>query len=138
MLRPMDREWNLFIPMTDRYTLVPLGDITLVSLQESDLITRILYHGNKKRVHVGNEIKLGMGIPMIKSRTCNISQDKGIELHAYNVHTITEVIVERVGVSKDLQVPLLIIDRRGISIMSTIFVKHRVTNLRDTDTIRSK
>ena len=73
MLRPMDREWNVFIPMTNRYTLGPLSDITLVSLQASDLITRILYHGNKKRVHVGNEIKLGMEIPMIESRTCNIS-----------------------------------------------------------------
>ena len=73
MLRPMDREWNLFIPMTDRYTLDPLGDITFISLQASDLITRMLYHENKKRVHISNEIKLGMEIPMIESRTCNIS-----------------------------------------------------------------
>ena len=73
MLRLMDQEWNLSIQMTDRYTLGPLGDITLVSLQASDLITRILYHGNEKRVHVGNEIKLGMEIPMIESRTCIIS-----------------------------------------------------------------
>ena len=78
MLRLMDQEWNLFIPMTDRYALGPLGDITLISLQASDLITRMLYHGNEKRVHVGNEIKLGMEIPMIESRTCNISRDKGI------------------------------------------------------------
>ena len=78
MLRLMDQEWNLSIPMTDRYTLGPLGDITLISLQASDLITRMLYHGNEKRVHVGNEIKLGMEIPMIESRTCNISRDKGI------------------------------------------------------------
>ena len=82
MLSPMDREWNLFIPMTDRYALGPLGDITLIGLQASDLITRMLYHGNEKRVHVGNEIKLGMEIPMIKSRTCNISRDKGIKLLA--------------------------------------------------------
>ena len=73
MLRPMDREWNLFILMTDRYTPGPLGGITLVSLQASDLITRMLYHGNEKRVHVSNEIKLGMEIPMIESRTCNMS-----------------------------------------------------------------
>ena len=73
MLRLMDQDWNLSILMTDRYTLGPLGDITLVSLQASDLITRMLYHGNKKRVHVGNEIKLGMEIPMIESWTCNIS-----------------------------------------------------------------
>ena len=82
MLRPKDKEWNLFIPMTDRYTLGPLGDITLVSLQASDLITRMLYHGNEKRVHVSNEIKLGIEIPMIESRTCNISQKKRIKVQA--------------------------------------------------------
>ena len=73
MLRLMDQEWNFSIPVTDRYTLGPLGDIPLVSLQASDLITRMLYHGNEKRVHVSNEIKLGMEIPMIESRACNIS-----------------------------------------------------------------
>src|SRR3954469_20637663 len=138
MLRLMDQEWNLSILMTKRYTLGPLGDITLVSLQASDLISRMLYHGNEKRVYVGNEIKLDMEIPIIESRTCNISRDKGIELHVYKVHTITEVIVEYVGVSTDLQVPLLIIDQRGVSIMSTLFANCRVTHLRDTDTIQSK
>src|SRR3954471_18371263 len=98
----MDQECNLSIPMTERYTLGPLGDITLVCLQASDLITRMLYHRNEKRVHVSNEIKLGMEILMIESRTCNILRYKGIELHAYKVHTITEVIVEYVGVSTDL------------------------------------
>ena len=49
------------------------------------------------------------------------------------VLTITEVIVECVGLSMDLQVPLLIIDRRRVSIMSALFVNHRVTHLRDTD-----
>src|SRR4051812_55910 len=81
MLRLMNQEWNLSIPMMEIYTLGPVGDITLVSLQASDLITRMLYHGNKKRVHVGNKIKLGMEIPMIESRTSNISRDKGIELN---------------------------------------------------------
>src|SRR3954462_6770464 len=113
MLRLMNQEWNFYIPMTERYTLRPLDDITLVSLQASDLITRMLYHENEKRVHVGNDIKLGMEIPMIESRTCNILRDKGIDLHAYKVHTITEVIVEYVGAKTDLQDPLLIIDRRG-------------------------
>ena len=49
------------------------------------------------------------------------------------VLTITEVIVECVGVSMDLQVPLLIIDRRGVSIMSALFANRRVAHLRDTD-----
>src|SRR4051812_26887596 len=98
MLRIMDQEWNLFITMTDRYALGPLGDITLVSLQASDLITRMLYHGNEKRVHVSNEIKLGIEIPMIESRTCNISRNKGIKIQASKVPTITgKVIVECVG-----------------------------------------
>ena len=38
----------------------------------------------------------------------------------------------------DLQVPLLIIDLRGVSIMSALFENRRVTHLRDTDTIWSK
>ena len=59
----------MFIPMMDRYAIGPFGDITLVSLQASDLITTMLYHGNEKRVHVSNEIKLGMEIPMIESWT---------------------------------------------------------------------
>jgi hypothetical protein len=32
----------------------------------------------------------------------------------------------------DFQIPLLIIDQRGVSIMSTLFVNHRVTHLRFT------
>ena len=82
MLRLMDQEWDLSIPMKEKYSLGPLSDIRLVSFQASDEITEMLYHGNKKRVHVGNVIKLGMEIPMIESRTCNISRDKGIKLLA--------------------------------------------------------
>ena len=90
----------------------------------------MLYHGNEKRVHVGNEIKLGIWIPMIESRTCIISRDKGIKLLALKVLTIIEVIVEYAGVSVDLQVPLLTIDLRGVSIMSALFANRRVTHLR--------
>ena len=41
-----------------------------------------------------------------------------------------EVIVECVGAIMDLQVPLLVIDRRGVSIMSASFANRRVTHLR--------
>ena len=75
---------------------------------------------------------------MIESRTCIISSDKGIKLQALKVLTITEVIVEYAGVSMDLQILLLIIDLRGVSIMSALFANRRVTHLRDTDTIWSK
>ncbi len=41
-----------------------------------------------------------------------------------------EVIVEYVGAIMDLQVPLLVIGRRGVSIMSASFANRRVTHLR--------
>src|SRR5215216_3485020 len=46
------------------------------------------------------------------------------------VLTITEVIVECAGVSMDLHVPVLIIDLRGVSIMSALFANRWVTHLR--------
>ena len=49
------------------------------------------------------------------------------------VHTITRFIVEYIGVITDLQIPLLIIDRRGVSIMSILFANRRVTHLRFDD-----
>ena len=49
------------------------------------------------------------------------------------VHAITSFIVECVGVITDLQILLLTIDRRGVSIMSTLFTNRRVTNLRFID-----
>ena len=44
-----------------------------------------------------------------------------------------KVIVECVGVGMGLQIPLLIIDPRGVSIISALFTNRRVTHLRDTD-----
>ena len=41
-----------------------------------------------------------------------------------------KVIVECVGAIMDIQVSLLVIDRRGVSIMSASFANHRVTHLR--------
>ena len=51
----------------------------------------------------------------------------------FMVHAITSFIVECVGVITDLQIPLLTIDRRGVSIMSTLFTNRRVTHLRFID-----
>jgi hypothetical protein len=39
------------------------------------------------------------------------------------------VLSDHVGAIIDLQVPMLVIDRRGVSIMSTLFMNHRVTHL---------
>ena len=48
----------------------------------------------------------------------------------FMVHTITRLIVEYIGVITDLQIPLLIIDRRGVSIMYVLFANRRVTHLK--------
>ena len=58
-------------------------------------------------------------------------RDKDISVKGSDDHK--KVIVECVGVSMDLQVPLLIIDLRGVSIMFALFANRRVTHLRDTD-----
>ena len=50
----------------------------------------------------------------------------------FMVQTIV-MFVERVGVITDLQVPLLIIDRRGVPIKSTLFTNCRVTHIRFDD-----
>ena len=47
-----------------------------------------------------------------------------------------KVIVEYVGVITDLQIPLMIIDRRGVSIMSAVFANRRVTHLKFGDALR--
>ena len=66
----------------------------------------------------GNEIELGMKIPMIESRASNIPMTKGITYVDIAVRTI-KIFVEYVGTNMNIQVPLLVIDRRGVSVMST-------------------
>ena len=61
----------------------------------------------------GNEIELGIEIPTIESRASNIPMTKGI--------TYVVMTVEYVGTNMSIQVPLLVIDRRCVSIMSTLF-----------------
>ena len=59
----------------------------------------------------GNEIELGMMIPMIKSRASNIPMTKGITYVVIMVRPI-QIFVEYVGTNMSIQVPLLVIDRR--------------------------
>ena len=66
----------------------------------------------------GNEIELGMKIPMIESRASNISMTKGITYVVIMVRPI-KIFIEYVGANMSIQVPLLVIDRRGVSVMST-------------------
>ena len=71
-------------------------------------------------------------IPMIGSRTSNTARQREL-VTMLMVHMITRFIVECVGVIMDLQVPLLTIDRRGVSIMSALFANRKVTHLRFVD-----
>ena len=59
----------------------------------------------------GNEIELGMMIPTIESWASNIPMTK----------RTMYIFVEYVGANMSIQVPLLVIDRRCVSVMSTEF-----------------
>ena len=67
---------------------------------------------------VGNEIELGMKISTIESQASNIPMDKGNYLCCHNDSTI-KIFVEYVGANMSIQVPLFVIDLRGVSVMST-------------------
>ena len=59
-----------------------------------------------------------MKIPMIESWVSNIPMIKGITYVVIMVQPI-KIFVEYVGTNMSIQVPLLVIDQRGVSVMST-------------------
>ena len=59
-----------------------------------------------------------MEIPTIESRASNIPMIKGITYVDIAVRPI-KIFVEYEGTNMSIQVPLLVIDRRGVSVMST-------------------
>ena len=68
----------------------------------------------------GKEIEPVMKISTIESRVSNIPMTKGI---TYVVNTVRpiKIFVEYVGTNMSIQVSLLVIDWRGVSVMSTKF-----------------
>ena len=72
----------------------------------------------REKILAGNDIELGMKIPMIKSRASNIPMTKGITYVVITVRPI-KIFIEYVGDNMSIQVPLLVIDRRDVSVMST-------------------
>ena len=68
----------------------------------------------------GNKIELGMKIPTVESRASNIPMTKGIMYVFITVRQI-KIFVEYVGANMSIQVSLLVIDRRRVSVMSTLF-----------------
>ena len=66
----------------------------------------------------GKDIELGMKIPTIESRASNIPMKKGITYVVITVRPI-KIFIEYVGTNMSIQVLLLVIDWRGVSVMST-------------------
>ena len=81
----------------------------------------------------GNEIELGIGY-----RRSNLGQvtydDKGNNVCCYAVRPI-KIFVEYVGTNMGIQVPLLVIDQRCVSVMSTSFSNRRVRTLKVSMTV---
>ena len=61
-----------------------------------------------------------MKITTIESRASNIPMTKGITYVVIAVLPI-KIFIEYVGANMSIQVPLLVIDQRGVSVMSTWF-----------------
>ena len=70
---------------------------------------------------------------MIESRVSKISCDKGNCVRIIVVHDIVvqpiKIFVQCVGIIMDILVPLMVIDQRDVSIMSTCSRTRRVTPL---------
>ena len=105
-------------------SLGPLGNshhISLASITTNELVVGWCITERVKRL-AGNEIELGTEIPTIESRASNIPIDKGNcirdWLNPRHHGSSDEIIVEHVGANMGIQIPLLVIDRRGISVMS--------------------
>ena len=91
--------------------------ISLASNVTNELVAGCRIMERVKRL-AGNEIELGMRIPTIESRASNIPMTKGITYVNIVVRPI-KIFAEYVGNNTSIQVPLLVIDRRSVSFMST-------------------
>ena len=115
-----------FVTPYDReVSLGPLGNASSNELN----VTKCLVTGSCIMVRVkwlvGNETERGIGIPTIESRASNIPIDKGNcirdWLNPRHRRSSDEIIVEHVGANMGIQIPLLVIGRRALSVMSAWF-----------------
>ena len=111
---------GFFTPCIGEVSLGPHGNThhkKLASKVTKELVTRWCIVEQVKRL-AGNEIELGMKIPIIESRASNIPIDKGNYVSCHKIRPI-KIFVEYVGTNMGIKVLLLVIDRRGVSVMST-------------------
>ena len=109
-------------PIVGEVSLGPLSNahhISLASISTNELVARWCITKRVKRL-VGNEIELGIEIPTIESRASKNTDDKGNNVCCYAVWPI-KIFVEYVGANMSIQVLLLVIDWRRVSVMSTLF-----------------
>ena len=107
-------------PNVGEVSLGPLGNahhISLASITTNVLVVRWCITERVKRL-AGNDIELGMKILTIESREINIPMTKGITYVDISVRPI-KIFVEYVGANMGIQVPLLVIDQRSISVVFT-------------------
>ena len=107
-------------PIVGEVSLGPLGNthhLSLASIATNELVAGWCITERVKRL-TGNEIELGIEIPTIESRASNIPMTKGNNVYCYAVWPI-KIFVEYVGANMSILVPLLVIDQRRISVMST-------------------
>ena len=77
----------------------------------------MVHYSTSKRL-AGNEIELDMKIPTIESQASNIPMTKGITYVVITARPI-KIFIDYVGTNMSIQVPLLVIDQRGVSVMFT-------------------
>ena len=109
-------------PCIGEVSLGPLGNThhkKLASKVTKELVTGWCITKRVKRL-ASNKIELGIEIPTIESRASNIPTDKGNNVCCYAVWPI-KMFIEYVGANMSIQVPLLVIDRRCVTVMSTYF-----------------
>ena len=96
--------------------------IIFITISLASIVTNELAAGGSimeqiKRLS-GNETEPGMKIPTIECWASNIPMIKGITYVDIAVRPI-KIFVEYVGTNMSIQVPLLVIDRRYVSVMPT-------------------
>ena len=109
--------------MTERY----LWAHSVMHHHNELIVTKCLVTGSCITIRVKllarNEIKRGIGIPTIESRASNVPIDKGNCIRDYlnprHRGSADEIIEEHVGANMGIQIPLLVIDRRVVSAMSS-------------------
>jgi hypothetical protein len=126
-LRRVHQEQDLFFRVTKIYSRPTLWDY----IQCCNTVTRSRGWNIAERVNgnIGNEIELGMEIPMIRSWILQVAQ-KQREYDIDVCGSTMKVLCQCTGIIMAILVPLMIIHRRGVSVMPRVFLNRRVIHLR--------